>query len=226
MRYSILLLLFLTIISCTNDDDTSKFTTTTATASDDINNGIYGNGDNNGNDSNNSSNGCAGDYPEWLTSPYVLPYPVGKTYQVALSHCSGSYHSPGQPDQYAIDFRMNIGTLITAAREGTVVYVQESGTDYMFPNNIVVVKHGDGTYAQYMHLTKNGALVTPDSFVAKGDSIGYSGATGLAGYPHLHFVVTQDSWPYPYTSIPYNFKNTASNPRSLNSGRSYTAEPY
>ncbi len=165
-------------------------------------------------------------YPNWKTSPYVLPYQVGKRFQVGLSHCSKSYHSKGQPDQFAVDFNMPVGTIITASRAGIVVFVEESGEDYNFPNNLVVVKHNDDTYAEYMHLTKDGAIVKLGMPVKQGDSIGYSGASGLAGYPHLHFVVVKDKWKYPYKSIPYNFKNTTPNPRSLKNGGIYKAEPY
>lgn len=235
MRYIIIFFSICVIThSCRQDDDPSNFTSTTAMAADGNANGTYGGGhaDNGGGGTGSDGNnypqgGCPGTvYPDWQLSPYVLPYPVGKTYGVNLSHCSGSYHSAGQPDQFAIDFRMNIGTLITAAREGTVIYVQQNGQDYSFPNNLVVVQHNDGTYAQYMHLTYQGALTTVGSNVTKGDSIGFSGATGLAGYPHLHYVVTIDDWAYPYTSIPYTFSNTEANPVSLISGRSYTALPY
>ncbi len=171
--------------------------------------------------------GCPGaNYNNWEGSPYVLPYPVGTTYKVHLSHCSGSYHSDGRPDKFAVDFEMPIGSTIVASRRGEVVHVEERGFDGEFPNNLVVVYHNDGTYAQYMHLTRNGAIVEIGDFVEKGDEIGYSGATGLAGYPHLHFVVTLDGWEYPYTSIAYNFSNTEPNPRGPKARTFYTALPY
>jgi murein DD-endopeptidase MepM/ murein hydrolase activator NlpD len=165
-------------------------------------------------------------YPNWETSPYVLPYPVGKSYKIDLSNCSGSYHSEGYPDEFAIDFDMEIGTLITASRAGFVVYVEESGIDDYHPNNLVVIDHGDKTFAEYMHLTKNGALVEVGDYVKQGDQIGLSGATGLAGYPHLHFVVAQKSWKWPYESIPVTFSNTLSNENSLASGTTYPAFEY
>lgn len=166
-------------------------------------------------------------YPDWETSAYVLPYPVGKTFSTGLSQCSGSYHSEGQPDQFATDFNMVIGSIITASRAGTVVQVEESGLDYEFPNNLVVIKHDDGSFAQYMHLTLNGALVEIGDIVSQGDTIGKSGATGLAGYSHLHFVVTRPgSWQYPYESIPHNFSNTSPNPHGLKKNTSYEANPY
>lgn len=184
--------------------------------------------DNTQNPANQSTSvGCSGvTYQPWHESDYVLPYPVGRTYQVHLSQCSSSYHSQGQPDQFAVDFGMAIGTLITASRGGLVVYTEESGIDGDFPNNLVVVKHSDNSYAQYMHLTHNGAIPEIGDLVEQGDSIGYSGSTGLAGYPHLHFVVTKDRWEYPYESIPHNYRNTSPNPRGPKSQHEYTAEPY
>jgi hypothetical protein len=165
-------------------------------------------------------------YPEWQSSKYVLPYPVGTAYEIDLSHCSGSYHSKDLPDKFAIDFDMPIGTIITASRSGQVVHVVESGIDGHQPNNLVVVDHGDGTYAEYMHLTNNGAYVSVGNTIARGDTIGLSGSTGLAGYPHLHFVVAVNSWQWPYESVPATFSNTLSNERSLASGTVYEAFPY
>ena len=210
MRYLLIVILFIGILgNCSGKDDDPQ---------------IY----NNQLPANQTTDiGCPGVvYHPWQSSSYVLPYPVGETYQVHLSQCSGSYHSKGQPDQFAVDFGMDIGTLITASRDGTVVHVVENGIDGEFPNNLVVVRHSDDTYAQYMHLTQYGAIPEEGEFVSRGDSIGFSGATGLAGYPHLHFVVTRDQWEYPYESIPYNFKNTTANPRGPESRKYYTAKPY
>lgn len=166
------------------------------------------------------------EYPEWDDSPYVLPYQIGKTYKVDLSNCSGSFHSEGRPDEFAIDFNMEIGDTITASREGVVVAIEESGMDYEDPNNLVIVDHGDKTYAQYMHLTFRGAKVSVGDTLQKGDLIGLCGATGLAGYPHLHLVISIDDYKWPYKSIPVTFSNTDINERSLKSGLEYHAKPY
>lgn len=176
---------------------------------------------------NNHSVACASSvFPDWETSDYVLPYSVGKRYNTGLSVCSSSYHGVGLPDQFAVDFNMPIGEEITASIGGEVVHVVESGSDYGFPNNLIVVKAGE-IYVQYMHLTKNGAIVEVGDTVVKGDILGYSGATGLAGYPHLHFVVTSaNGWEYPYESVPVTFKNTSPNPTSLDSYSTYEALPY
>ena len=55
--------------------------------------------------------GCPNvDYPDWETSPYVLPFAVGETYRVELANCSSSYHNENYPDKFAYDFVMEIGT--------------------------------------------------------------------------------------------------------------------
>lgn len=171
--------------------------------------------------------GCSGaTYPDWNTSAYVLPFPVGQTYGVNLGNCSASYHSQGQPDEFAYDFGMEIGTVITASRPGTVVFVEESGFDGGFPNNLAVVDHGDGTLGAYMHLTHEGSRVEEGDEVTRGDTIGWSGNTGLAGYPHLHFVVVQSPGEWPYRSLPVTFRNTQPNPTGLASYTPYSALPY
>jgi len=181
---------------------------------------------------NGFANGCEGIfYPNWETSLNVLPYPIGQSYSIGLSHCSGSEHSEGEPDQFAIEIIMDVGTLVTATRKGTIMYVEESGLDFELPNNVVILRDEDGFFHQYQHLTYNGALVEKGQFVNKGDHIGYSGASGIARFPHLHFVATDFDWvnPYgtnPYKSYPITFSNTSENPRSLIQGQTYEALPY
>jgi hypothetical protein len=175
------------------------------------------------------ANGCEGPevfYSNWETSKYVLPFPVGLSYTIGLSNCGGFPHAVGDPDQFAIDFLMNVGTLVTASRKGTIMFVEESGLDYEFPNNLVILRDEDGMFLQYHHLTHNGAIVEQGQFVEKGDPIGYSGASGTAGHPHLHFVGTDINWQSPYTSRPLTFSNTTENPRSLIQGETYLALPY
>lgn len=170
--------------------------------------------------------GCKGvEYPDWETSPYVLPFPVGETYHVSLSNCTGSYHSQGEPEEFAIDFDMPVGSLITAARAGVVVFVEESGKGGEL-NNYVIVSHRDKTFAAYNHLQHDGAMVEVGDEVEQGDPIGLSGSTGLAGYPHNHFLVIQDSWDWPFVSVPITFRNAGPNPHGLAAYTDYTALPY
>lgn len=172
--------------------------------------------------------GCEGtSYPNWETSNHVLPYPVGQSYKVGLSNCSGTPHSEGEPDQFAIDFMMNTGTLVTATRKGTIMLVVESGDDFSPTNNFVVLRDEDGIFMHYQHLTKDGALVEEGDFVEQGDPIGRSGASGTT-FPHLNLVATRlGDWEPPYSrSYPVTFSNTAANPMSLAQGESYEALPY
>ncbi|HFC12909.1 MAG TPA: hypothetical protein ENJ56_08720 [Anaerolineae bacterium] len=170
--------------------------------------------------------GCEdADYPDWETSAYVLPFPVGETYEMGLTNCSSSYHAKGRNDALAYDFVMPEGSLITASRAGTVIWVVENGKGREI-NNLVVVDHGDNTYAEYMHLEQDGALVEEGDFVEQGDDIGLSGRTGLAGYPHLHLIVVKDSPEWPYVGVPINFSNTTPNPHGLATDGTYTALPY
>lgn len=207
----ILALLALLIVSCTNDDS--------------LKDNLIGSAEVGSVDSGAVS--CSEiDFGNWELSNYTLPYFPGESRRIGLSSCSGSLHSQGLPDQFAVDFEMEIGDHVLAARGGTVVYVEEGGTDGNFPNNLIVIRHVDGTYGQYMHLTFEGAIVERGQSVAQGDLIGYSGATGFADKPHLHFVVsTPLKWNFPYFSIPLTFRNTIANERGLLEGQFYPAYP-
>src|SRR5689334_2390601 len=63
------------------------------------------------------SNSC-GPFPEWQTSPYVLPYPAGSAYYVSQANCSSGGHRG--PYKFSYDFVMPVGTTVTAARAGVV----------------------------------------------------------------------------------------------------------
>lgn len=166
-------------------------------------------------------------YPNWETSKHLLPFPVDQSYTIGRSHCYIPEHAAGSPDQFAIDIEMEIGTLVTASRKGTIMFVEESGVDYdQGANNLVVLRDEDGYFLQYHHLTQNGAIVEQGQFVEEGDPIGYSGVTGDADYPHLHFVATDSNWEYPYTSYPITFRNTSKNEKSLIQGQTYKALPF
>ena len=85
---------------------------------------------------------------------------------------------------------MPIGSTVTAARGGIVVYLVEhfSDTDTEAgKENLVIVMHSDSTFGRYLHLTKNGALVDIDQIVTQGDTIALSGSSGAEGSP-LHCI--------------------------------------
>lgn len=177
------------------------------------------------------SNSC-GTFPEWSSSEFVLPFPEGTSYELNQANCSGFGHSGFW--RYGYDFTMPIGTSVTAARAGVVIFTNRSAADGN-PNatNLVTVRHDDGTVALYSHLTRSGVLVEPGERVRAGDPIGLSGNTGnTGGLPHLHFSLHgcaslpglpgTDSCP----SIPVTFRNTDPNPDGLIARRRYRAEDF
>lgn len=177
------------------------------------------------------SNNC-GDFPAWETSDYVLPYPAGAGYRVNQGNCSGFGHSGFW--RYGYDFVMNIGTSVTAARDGIVITTNESVVDgNRSGTNLITVRHDDGTVALYSHLTRNGVLVEPGERVDAGQRIGRSGDTGnTGGLPHLHFSLHScASLPgLPGSancpSIPVTFRNTRANPHGPQREQIYTAEEF
>ena len=92
----------------------------------------------------------------------------------------------------AIDLASNGGRAdIFASNDGTVV--QASGQYYDWYGNYVVIKHSDGLYTGYAHLSSIG--VTNGQKVSKGQKIGVEGATGPVTGPHLHFQFMKNFWP-------------------------------
>lgn len=171
--------------------------------------------------------GCPGDYPAMADSPYVLPWSVGQTVTTGLTNCSSSFHAAGQPDQYAFDFRLGDGAPFTAARAGTVSDVVDTEPSTGGGSgNRVVVDHGDGSQALYMHSPQGGIVVRAGQAVAVGQVLGSVGRSGLAGYPHLHFIVVRGSAAYPYLGLPVSFRNASPADAKLIGERAYTALPY
>lgn len=116
--------------------------------------------------------------------------------------------------RYSLDFAMPEGTPILAAREGVILLVQdgftEGGTDpeLLERANLVVVAHSDGSMASYGHL-RRGVRVRPGETVGEGQLLGFSGATGYAGQPHLHFHVGNRMLGEPGRTIPIELRDRA-----------------
>lgn len=90
-----------------------------------------------------------------------------------------------------VDSQMHLGldlastarTEITAANDGVVVFADELG----IYGRTVIIDHGLSLFSLYGHMSEIG--VEPGQPVAKGEVLGRSGATGLAGGDHLHFAM-------------------------------------
>jgi murein DD-endopeptidase MepM/ murein hydrolase activator NlpD len=160
---------------------------------------------------------------------YVLPYPPPRSFLCSQGYVgySGPYpHS--SVFRYAVDFDMPTGTVVTAARDGVVEFVEAGYSDSytgVATENVVVLDHGDGTYARYAHLTRNGALVRRGQSVKRGDPVGYSGSSGTP-FPHLHFDVTRGCSTRDCQTVPLCFSNTIAHPAGLETGVYYPARPF
>jgi hypothetical protein len=141
-----------------------------------------------------------------------LPFANGESY-VASQGWSGPFsHTSGSYGQYAIDFVMPQCTEIVAIAAGRVMRIKEdsnvrgSTSDYSSKGNYVLIDHGNGAYASYVHLCKNCALVEPGQLVDRGQLIGLSGHTGWSTDPHLHIQIndwaTDSSYSKGYVEIP------------------------
>ena len=104
-----------------------------------------------------------------------------------------SYYGPrSQPTAGAttyhrgIDIPCNMGSDVIAVADGTVIYVGYLGNG----GNAVIVDHGSGISTCYFHLSSYNCAV--GDTVKAGQTICYSGNTGVSTGPHLHFAVREN----------------------------------
>lgn len=109
---------------------------------------------------------------------FVAPVGGGTStpYKAAGSMWSSGYHT-------GVDFIASTGTTVKAVGAGTVVSAGWGGAY----GNEVVIRHADGKYSQYGHLSQ--LSVSVGQSVTAGQRIGLSGATGNVTGPHLHFEI-------------------------------------
>jgi murein DD-endopeptidase MepM/ murein hydrolase activator NlpD len=94
---------------------------------------------------------------------------------------SGGSWSSGK--HTGVDFSASTGTAVKSVSPGVVIRAGWGGSY----GNEVVIRHDDGKYSQYGHLSS--LSVRSGQEVSAGDQIGAVGATGNATGPHLHFEV-------------------------------------
>ncbi|MER6411392.1 M23 family metallopeptidase [Streptomyces humidus] len=86
------------------------------------------------------------------------------------------------------DFAVPSGTKVMAAHGGTVVKAGGNGAgDGPAYGNAIVIKHANGVYSQYAHLSH--IEVKVGQVVKTGQKIALSGNTGNSSGPHLHFEI-------------------------------------
>ncbi len=117
-----------------------------------------------------------------------------------LRGISAHFHDPTYPfrklfEHPGTDLPTDVGTPVHAAAGGYVAWTR-TGKQY---GNYVMIVHAGGIATVYAHLSR--FAVTSDTYVERGDVIGYSGGrpgdagAGLSTGPHLHFEVRQNGIP-------------------------------
>ncbi|MBN1470210.1 MAG: M23 family metallopeptidase [Syntrophaceae bacterium] len=87
----------------------------------------------------------------------------------------------GESIHEGVDLASNARSPIEAANKGIVAFTGALG----IYGNTVIIDHGLGLFTLYAHLSSIDTSV--GKHVAKGEKIGLSGMSGLAGGDHLHF---------------------------------------
>lgn len=101
---------------------------------------------------------------------------ISTQYKTPGAMWSSGYHT-------GVDFIASSGTTVRAVGAGTVVSAGWGGAY----GNEVVIRHADGKYSQYGHLSQ--LSVSVGQSVTGGQTIGLSGSTGNSTGPHLHFEI-------------------------------------
>jgi murein DD-endopeptidase MepM/ murein hydrolase activator NlpD len=98
-----------------------------------------------------------------------------------------TYYYQGEPIDHQTHLGMDIASTakapIEAANNGKVIFADYLG----IYGNMIMIDHGQGLTSLYSHLSR--ITVAPGQMVEKGEVIGNSGTSGMAGGDHLHFSI-------------------------------------
>ena len=140
---------------------------------------------------------------------YLFPFEHGVKHCVTQGFHGKFTHE--EENEYALDFDLDEGSVVCAARAGTVAEVCADhtmggvGSLYDRYANYILVEHSDGSFGNYAHLRYGGALVRPGQRVDAGQPVGISGNTGRTSGPHLHFDVRVPSVNGRMQTLPVRF---------------------
>jgi murein DD-endopeptidase MepM/ murein hydrolase activator NlpD len=155
-------------------------------------------------------------------SYYQIPFKSSFKRKITQAF-NGQFSHYSLDNQHAVDIALPVGTPVTAARAGVVIYTKD---DYIFSGqstyfldkaNKVEVLHDDGTYAVYAHLLQNTIGVTIGDSVIVGSVLGKSGSSGFSTGPHMHFVIRRNIG-FKTVSVPFRFSDNNANPFTPTTG--------
>ena len=126
--------------------------------------------------------------PEFLWTKPFLRFPHSKVEAHFADY--RTYYYNGQVVDHEVHLGYDLASTahapIPAANSGVVVFAHYFG----IYGNAILIDHGCGLQTLYGHLSS--FAVKPGEHVARGQIIGHTGETGLAGGDHLHFSVLLD----------------------------------
>jgi murein DD-endopeptidase MepM/ murein hydrolase activator NlpD len=119
-------------------------------------------------------------------------YPVDFP-RITSNFSPNRYHPVLQRNRphYGTDFGTGYGAPAKTTADGTVTF---AGWDGGY-GNLVRIDHGNGYETRYAHLSRFGNGIRRGARVKQGQVIGYTGATGLATAPHLHYEIRFNGQP-------------------------------
>jgi murein DD-endopeptidase MepM/ murein hydrolase activator NlpD len=128
---------------------------------------------------------------------------------------SSGYGDRGAKFHQGVDLRAPTGTPVLAAADGEVVYVGSKIRGY---GRMVVIKHPGNFYTVYAHHSRN--AVKPGRRVRMGQVIAYSGKSGHASGPHLHFELRRGTQSYdPEYALNHHIREFAGTDRHIATAR-------
>ncbi len=136
------------------------------------------------------------------------PWTCGASYMCTQDHNGGSHTGYGS---WAWDFGLSEGYDVLAAASGTVEAVRmdsnTGGCDSGYANdaNYVVLDHGDGSAALYLHMEQWSSSLSVGDWVPTGTVVGRIGLTGWVCGAHLHFQVQSVCGSWWCQSMPAEF---------------------
>ena len=135
------------------------------------------------------------DYPrQWQKNIVPSMWPVNGRLLSSFGDREDPFSGEGAFHR-GVDISAPMGTPVHSAADG-VVYQAEYSSGW---GRMVVVDHGNGMRTLYAHLSRY--EVVPGQEIRRGMVVGYSGQSGRATSPHLHFEVLRGGVavnPYPY----------------------------
>jgi hypothetical protein len=122
--------------------------------------------------------------PEFLWTQAFLPFPNGQVMEKFAARRTYHYNHKDvdQQTHLGFDLASTQRAPVPAANRGIVLWAAYFG----IYGNCVILDHGYGLMSLYAHLSS--VEVKPGQTVERGQRLGLSGSTGLAGGDHLHFA--------------------------------------